>query len=221
MITIRGVNKTARILTAFTLAASRARALAVPAVALTAVAVVAPACSKYDQLVQMDQQAEAAWADYEASLQRRHDLIPNLVAATKAAAKHEQATLAAVTEARAQATQIKLTSEDLTDPEKVAAFQKAQDQLKGSLSRLLAIQETYPDLKANQNFRDIMFQLEGTENRILRAREQYNAAVRDYNAELAKVGGKAVNSVTGKPFKPRVYFSAGAAAHEAPKVSFD
>ena len=178
-------------------------------------------CSKYDELVDKDQAAEAAWADIEAQLQRRYDLVPNLVSVVKGSAKHEQATLAQVTEARASATQIKMTSDDLTDPAKMAAFQRAQDQLSGALSRLLVVQEQYPDLKANQGFRDLQVQLEGTENRLLRSRELYNNAAREYNAALNKVGGMAINKVTGKPFKPRIYFSASAAAQEAPKVTFE
>jgi LemA protein len=102
----------------------------------------------------------------------------------------------------------------------MAAFQKAQDQLKGSLSRLLVSAEAYPDLKANQGFRDLQVQLEGTENRILRSREEYNKAVKDFNTELGKVGGMALNKVTGKPFRPRVYFAASPDAQAAPRVSF-
>jgi LemA protein len=188
---------------------------------LSALLTLVSGCSKYDELVDKDQAAAAAWADIEAQLQRRYDLVPNLVSVVKGSAKHEQSTLQQVTEARASATQIKMTSDDLTDPEKMAAFQKAQDQLSGALSRLLVIQEQYPDLKANQSFRDLQVQLEGTENRILRSREVYNNAAREYNAALSKVGGMAINKVTGKPFKPRVYFSASAAAQEAPKVTFE
>lgn len=188
---------------------------------LAALLTLVSGCSKYDELVDKDQAAEAAWADIEAQLQRRYDLVPNLVSVVKGSAKHEQATLQQVTEARAAATQIKMTSDDLTDPEKMAAFQRAQDQLSGSLSRLLVIQEQYPDLKANQSFRDLQVQLEGTENRLLRSREVYNNAAREYNAALSKVGGMAINKVTGKPFKPRVYFSASAAAQDAPKVTFE
>jgi LemA protein len=162
-----------------------------------------PGCNKYDELVEKDQQAASAWADVEAQLQRRYDLVPNLVNTVKAAAKHEQATLQAVAEARSQAAQIKLTADDLSDPEKMAAFQKAQDNLKGALSRLMVVQEQYPDLKANENFKNLQVQLEGTENRILRSREVYNEAARQYNTALGKVGGMAINKVTGKPFKPR------------------
>jgi LemA protein len=188
---------------------------------LAIAAVSLPGCSKYDELVQKDNVAQQRWADIEAQLQRRHDLVPNLVNTVKASAKHEEGTLAAVTAARARATGIQMSADDLTDPEKVKQFQAAQDQLSGALSRLLVVQEAYPDLKANQGFRDLQVQLEGTENRILRSREQYNAAVADYNATLAKIGGSVVNKVTGKPFKPRVFFSASAEAQAAPKVSFD
>jgi LemA protein len=179
-----------------------------------------PGCQKYDELVEKDQTAEARWADIEAQLQRRADLVPNLVETVKASAKSEADILAKVTEARSQAASIKLTGEDLTDPAKMAAFQKAQQNLSSSLSRLMVVQEQYPDLKSNQNFRNLQVQLEGTENRLLRSREQYNAAVRDYNAELAKVGGSVVNKVTGRPFKPRVYFQATEESKVAPKVSF-
>jgi LemA protein len=144
--------------------------------------------------------------------------VPNLVATVKASAAHEEKTLAEVTNARATAGSIHLTADDLTDPAKMAAFEKAQADLKGALSRLLVVQEAYPDLKANAAFHDLQVQLEGTENRLLRAREQYNDAVRDYNAELAKVSGMAVNKVTGKPFKPRVYFKATAESQAAPEV---
>ena len=177
-------------------------------------------CSRYDSLVEKDQIAAEKWSNLDASLQRRYDLVPNLVATVRGSAKHEEDTLAKVAEARAQVGQIKLTADDLSDPEKMAAFQKAQGQLQGSLSRLLAVQEQYPDLKANQAFHDLQVQLEGTENRILRAREEYNAAAREYNAELLKIGGQAVNKITGQPFKPRVYFTASADVQVAPKVSF-
>lgn len=179
-----------------------------------------PGCQSYDELVEKDQIAAEKWANLDATLQRRADLTGNLVATVKASAKHEADTLAKVTEARAAATQIKLSAEDLGDEAKVAAFQKAQDELKGSLSRLLIANEKYPDLKANEGFRDLTAQLEGTENRILRAREEYNAAARDYNTALGKIRGQATNKATGKPFAPRAYFTASASAQAAPTVSF-
>lgn len=178
-------------------------------------------CSKYDELVEKDQIAEQRWADVEAQLQRRYDLVPNLVATVKASAAHEEKTLREVTEARSRATGIQLSGEDLSDPEKVAAFEQAQGQLSSALSRLLVVQERYPDLKANQGFRDLQVQLEGTENRVLRSREKYNEAVREYNAVLHKISGQAINKVTGRPFKPRVYFKASPEAQTAPQVSFD
>lgn len=178
-------------------------------------------CSKYDELVERDQVAEQRWADIEAQLQRRSDLVPNLVATVKASAAHEEKTLKDVTEARARATSIQLSAEDLSDPDKVAAFEQAQGQLTSALSRLLVVQERYPDLKANEGFRDLQVQLEGTENRLLRAREKYNEAVREYNAVLNKIGGQVVNRATGRPFKARVYFKAAPEAQAAPKVSFE
>jgi LemA protein len=187
---------------------------------LLAVFALLPGCQRYDVLVDKNAACDEKWADVEAQLQRRSDLVPNLVATVKGSAAHEEQTLAQVTQARAAATQIKLTSDDLTDPEKVAAFQKAQEALKGSLSRLMVVQEQYPDLKANAQFHSLQVELEGTENRILRSREEYNAAVRDYNSELARISGQVVNKVTGKPFKPRVYFSASPESQVAPKVSF-
>jgi LemA protein len=179
-----------------------------------------PGCSRYDELVEKDQIAAEKWSNVEVELQRRSDLVPNLVATVKASAKHEEDTLAKVTEARSQAAQIKLTGDDLSDPAKVAAFEKAQGQLKGALARLMVVQEQYPDLKANRSFHDLQIQLEGTENRIQRAREEYNAAARAYNATLLKIGGQVVNKVTGQPFKPRVYFQATPESQVAPKVSF-
>jgi len=189
-------------------------------VLLPVLALFGPGCSKYDELVQKDQVCQQTWADVEAQVQRRYDLVPNLVATVKGSAAHEETTLAAVTQARADATSIKLTADDLEDPAKVAAFQKAQDGLHSALSRLLVTQEAYPDLKANAQFHDLMIQLEGTENRIARAREEYNKAVGDYNSTLGKISGQIVNKATGKPFKARVYFTASTEAEAAPKVSF-
>ena len=177
-------------------------------------------CQTYDTLIEKDAIAEEKWANYQAALQRRYDLIPNLVETVKAAAKSEQEILTKVSEARAAATGITLKGADLSDPEKVKAFQAAQDQLKGTLSRLMVANERYPELKSNDNFKRLQVELEGTENRILRSREEYNKAVREYNVELGKIRGSAVNKVTGQPFKPRVSFAAAEAATAAPKVSF-
>jgi LemA protein len=175
---------------------------------------------KYDALVEANAVCDQKWADIETELQRRYDLIPNVVATVKASAAHEEKVLEEVTAARASATQIKLSAEDLSDPAKMAAFSEAQSRLTGALGRLLVTQEAYPDLKANAQFHDLTVTLEGTENRIARSRQEYNDAVKTYNAELNKVSGKVINKITGKPFQPRVYWTASAAAHEAPKVQF-
>jgi LemA protein len=187
---------------------------------LIAVLALATGCQRYDVLVTKDQVCQQKWGDVEAQLQRRSDLVPNLVATVRGSAKHEEETLEKVVQARAAATSITLKAEDLEDPAKMAAFSKAQDGLKGALSRLLVVQEQYPDLKANAAYHDLQIQLEGTENRILRAREEYNASVGDYNAELGHVSGAVVNRVTGRAFKPRAYFAASPGAAAAPTVSF-
>lgn len=180
-----------------------------------------PGCQKYDELIEKDQICQQRWADLEANLQRRADLVPNLVTTVKASASYEQATLTKITEARAAATSVKLTGDDFADPAKMKAFQDAQDKISmGSLSRLLVSNENYPKLQASAQFTDLMKQLEGTENRVLRAREQYNDAVRQYNSELGKIRGTVVNKATGTPFKPRVFFSASVESQAPPKVSF-
>lgn len=177
-------------------------------------------CKGYDVLAEKDQVAAEKWANVEAALQRRADLVPNLVATVKGSAAHEQATLSAVMQARAAATSIRLSEEDVSDPKKMQELADKQGELTQALGKLIAIQENYPDLKANQAFRDLMVQLEGTENRILRSREEYNAAARDYNAELAKLRGKVVNKVTGKPFLPRQYYHGAAGIDQVPTVGF-
>jgi LemA protein len=176
---------------------------------------------KYDTLSEKDEKCNQAWADIDAQLERRSDLIPNMVAVVKGSAAHEEKTLNDVVTARASASQIKMSADDLTDPAKMKAFQDAQEQLKGSLSRLMMVQESYPDLKANAQFHDLMITMEGTENRILTARRDYNSAVGSFNFELRRVSGKVLNPLTGKEFKPRVYFTASEESKSAPKVNFD
>ena len=171
-----------------------------------------PGCSKYDVLIDKEQICDQRWADIEAQLQRRYDLVPNLVATVKgsADARGEDARQGdrgprAGGQHQAHRRRSQRPREDGGVPEGARPAQ-------GLALAALVVQEHYPDLKANQRFHDLQVQLEGTENRILRSREQYNEAVRDYNAELGKIGGSAVNKVTGKPFKPRVYFTAAAGA---------
>jgi LemA protein len=211
--------------TLLTVHAMNARASVLRAVKLVLSVVAAPfkipACAKYDELVERDQTAQERWSNVEANLQRRAELIPNLVNTVKASANYEKDTLEKITQARAAATSIKLSADDLTDPAKVKAFQDAQDKISHSaISRLLVSNENYPKLQASGQFTDLMKQLEGTENRILRAREEYNAAVKAYNSELLKVRGTVVNKATGQPFKPRVFFTASTESQAPPKVSF-
>ncbi len=200
-----------------TIICSFALALTIPS--MVGCGLVDQGIQKYDTLVNKDEMCNMKWADYEANLQRRSDMIPNLVAVVKGSAAHEHSTLKDVIEARAKATQIQLSADDLTDPAKVEAFKEAQKGLTGALSKLMMIQEQYPTLQANQQFHDLNVAIEGTENRILVARREYNASVMDYNSELRRVSGAALRVVIGqKTFVPRVFFSADADAKKAPKV---
>lgn len=173
----------------------------------------------YNEMQTNDEAVKAAWGNVEATLQRRLDLIPNLVETVKGYASHEKDTLTAVTEARAKATQIKLTPETLADPKAMAAFQQAQGQMQSALSRLLAVAENYPQLKADQNFRDLQHQLEGTENRINVARQRYNEAVQVYNSSIRTFPNSMTNSML-LHLAPKEYYKADDAAQQAPKVKF-
>jgi LemA protein len=166
-----------------------------------------------------EEQVNAAWGNLQADYQRRADLIPNLVNTVKGYAQQEKTVLTEVTEARAKATSIQLNANDLTDPAKVQAFQNAQAQLGGSIGRLLATFEAYPDLKSNQNFLALQDQLEGTENRINASRRDYNEAVRQYNT-LIRTFPTAIGAKVFYGAKPKVPFEASAAAQQAPAVNF-
>ena len=167
-----------------------------------------------------EEHVNAAWGDLQADYQRRADLIPNLVETVKGYAQQEKTVLTQVTEARAKATSIQLNANDLSDPAKVAAFQNAQSQLGGSLGRLLATFEAYPDLKSNENFLTLQSQLEGTENRIEIARRDYNEAVRQYNTTI-RTFPDAVGAKIFYGAKPKVPFEATADAQKAPTVDFN
>jgi len=160
-----------------------------------------------------------AWSDIESTLQRRADLIPNLVEGVKGDAKHEKETLEAVITARAKATSVQLPPEALSDPAAMQQFQAAQGNLSGALSRLLVVAENYPDLKANQNFRDLQHQLEGTENRINVARQRYNETVQVFNTSIRIFPNNLTNSFLLK-LERKEPFKADAGAAEAPKVKF-
>ncbi|CUS96989.1 LemA protein [Candidatus Kryptobacter tengchongensis] len=174
--------------------------------------------STYNQLVQLDEMTNQAWAQVENQYQRRYDLIPNLVETVKGYAKHEREVFIQVTEARARVGQINITPEVLKDPQAFEKFQQAQDALGSALSRLLAVAENYPQLKANENFLQLQAQLEGTENRISVERRRYNEVVQKYNTYIRRFPTNIIAGMFG--FKERPYFKAAEQAQQAPKVQF-
>ncbi|SHM21206.1 LemA protein [Chitinophaga jiangningensis] len=174
-------------------------------------------CGKYNGMVKQDENVKNKWGAVQSAYQRRADLIPNLVATVKGAANFETETLTKVMEARASATRVNVNVDDLS-PEKIQQYQAAQGQLSQALGRLLAVSEAYPDLKANQNFRDLQVQLEGTENRINVARNDFNDAVNGYNSAIRTFPNNLVAGITG--FKAKGYFTADEGAKDAPKVQF-
>lgn len=175
------------------------------------------ATSAYNSMVGEQENATTALANVQSAYQRRADLIPNLVETVKGYAAHEQGTFEAVVNARAKATQITLDPTNLT-PEKLQEFQKAQGELGSALGRLIAVQENYPDLKANENFKDLQVQLEGTENRINEARNKYNAVVQQYNVVIRSFPKNILAGLFG--FDKMTKFEADADAQKAPKVKF-
>ncbi|PYC07245.1 hypothetical protein DMX09_07790 [Pseudomonas protegens] len=169
----------------------------------------------------LDEQVKADWGQVQNQYQRRADLIPNLVETVKGYAKHEEATLTAVIEARAKATSIQVDASTLDNPEKLKQFQQAQDQLSGALSRLMVVSERYPDLKANQNFLALQSQLEGTENRIAVARRDFILAVQKYNTEIRTFPGRLWHSLMYSDLPVRESFEATSPdADKAPQVKF-
>lgn len=166
-----------------------------------------------------DEKVNAAWANLQADYQRRADLIPNLVATVKGYAQQEKSVLIGVTQARADATAVHLSTADLSDPAKVKAFNDAQGRLTQAIIPLQRLQEAYPDLKSNQNFMALQDQLEGTENRIEVSRRDYNEAVRQYNT-LIRTFPTAIGAKVFYGAKPKVPFEAAAAAQNAPTVNF-
>lgn len=171
----------------------------------------------YNSLVEKQQTVDQKWAEVETQYQRRADLIPNLVNVVKGYAEHESQTLDNVIAARAKATSITLSADQLTE-ENMAKFQKAQGDLSNALKSLLAVTESYPNLKANENFRDLQVQLEGTENRIATARTRYTEAVRDYNVAIKKFPTVIYAGWFGFDAKPQ--FTAEEGAEKAPTVEF-
>ena len=199
----------------FKVMASRACTL----LAVVGLGVILSACG-YNTIPTLQEQAKARWSDVQNQYQRRADLIPNLVATVQGYAAQEKNVLTAVVEARAKATQIKLDASDLADPEKVKAFQDAQNQLTGALGRLLAVTENYPDLKSNANFLALQSQLEGTENRIAVARRDYIDAVRAYNTALRTFPTVIWAKTAFSGEKPMAEFAANEGASTPPQVKF-
>jgi LemA protein len=175
--------------------------------------------STYNRLIRLDEDVESQWAQVENAYQRRADLVPNLVATVKAAAAHERETFEAVTEARARVGRMDV-GDAFEDPEALARFEEAQQQLSSSLSRLLVVAEAYPQLRANENFLALQSQLEGTENRIAVERMRFNEAARAFNAKRESFPTVTVANLFGERFEPKAYFEARVGASEAPKVEF-
>lgn len=173
--------------------------------------------SSYNGLVKMDESVNTAWSNVENQYQRRADLIPNLVNTVKGYAAHEKETLEAVMSARSKATQMTIDPENLT-PEKLQEYQKAQGEIGAALGRLLAITEAYPDLKANENFKELQAQLEGTENRISVERRNFNEVARSYNTAVRTFPKTIIAGMCG--FDKRPYFEAEEGANKAPEVKF-
>ena len=175
------------------------------------------AASAYNSMVSEQEKATTAFANVQSAYQRRADLIPNLVEVVKGYAAHEKETFESVVAARAKATQITVDPSNLT-ADKLKEFQKAQGELGSALGRLLAVQENYPELKANENFRDLQSQLEGTENRINEARNKFNGVVQQYNIVIRKFPKNILAGIFG--FNTMDKFEAEAGAENTPKVKF-
>ena len=174
----------------------------------------------YNTMQSQDETIKSAWSEVLNQYQRRSDLIPNLVNTVKGYAAQESSVLLGVTEARAKVGSIQATPELVNDPAALAKFQAAQGQLTGALSRLLAVTENYPDLKSDQNFRDLQAQLEGTENRITLARNRYIQAVRDYNVTVRSFPGNLTAMMFGYKPKPNFTVENEAAISKPPSVDF-
>ena len=174
----------------------------------------------YNQFQSLDEDSKASWSEVLNQYQRRADLVPNLVATVKGYAEHEEKVLTEVADARSKVGSIQVTSGVLNDPEAFAKFQAAQGQLTGALSRLMAVAENYPNLKADQGFRDLQAQLEGTENRVTVARNRYIASVKDYNVAIRSFPNNLTAMVFGYKTKPSFTVENEKQISTAPKVEF-
>lgn len=187
-------------------------------ITLAVIAVIALwSISAYNGMVGMDEGVQGKWADVETQYQRRSDLIPNLVNTVKGYAAHEKETLAAVVQARSEATSVKIDPTNMT-AEQMAQYQQAQNGVSSALGKLLVVVEKYPDLKANQNFLELQAQLEGTENRITVARRNFNEAAKEYNTAIRRFPKNILAGMFG--FEKKAYFEAEQGAENAPQVEF-
>ncbi|MCK4542996.1 MAG: LemA family protein [Spirochaetales bacterium] len=191
----------------------------IPLMAVVLLSVMVLSSCGYNSMQEKEEATFKAWGDLEAQLQRRMDLIPNLVATVKGYASHERETLEAVVEARAKATSTTINAGDLGNKQAMEQFLAAQGGLSSALSRLMVVVEKYPDLKANQNFMDLQHQLEGTENRISVARQRYNDAVSTFNFSIRKFPNSLTNSLM-LHLERKEYFEAAEGAEQAPTVEF-
>ncbi len=173
--------------------------------------------TKYNGLVAQDENVNKAWGNVETQYQRRSDLIPNLVETVKGYASHEKTTLESVMNARSKATQIQMNVNDLSE-QKLQQYRQAQGEITAALGRLIALSENYPDLKANENFKDLQVQLEGTENRISESRRQFNEAVQHYNMTVRTFPGNVIAGLFG--FEKKNGFVAETGSEKAPQVNF-
>jgi LemA protein len=187
---------------------------------LLALIVMIGGCGSYNGLVISSQNVDAKWAQVQSQYQRRADLIPNLVQTVSGVANFEKSTLTEITEARASVGKVQITTGQAPAAgQELEKFEKAQGQLSSALSRLLVVAERYPDLKASTNFRDLQAQLEGTENRITVARQDFNEAVQRYNTMVKRFPTVVLAGMFG--FQPKPYFQAVPGAETPPKVQFD
>ena len=174
----------------------------------------------YNQFQSLDEEAKASWSEVLNQYQRRADLVPNLVNVVKGYAEHEKEVLTQVAQARSKVGSMQITPEVLNDPEAFAKFQAAQGQLTSALSRLMAVSENYPNLKADQGFRDLQAQLEGTENRITVARNRYIASIKDYNVAVRTFPNNLTAMALGYKTKPSFTVENEKEISTAPKVEF-
>jgi LemA protein len=187
-------------------------------IVIAVIVIVSWGVRRYNSFVTLNEGVSQAWSQVENVYQRRSDLIPNLVATVKGVANFEKETYTAVTEARAKVGQVKITADQLSDPDAFQKFQRAQEGLSGALQRLMVVSENYPQLKANENFLQLQAQLEGTENRITVERQKFTQVVQEFNTAIKKFPGVIIANFGG--FKEKQYFKAQEGAEQAPKVQF-